>query len=277
MLWIKKSAKRKVLHLSEMQAKQNRRRKLWSRAALIAFCAILIGVSEWVVVGSDLFRFNNLVISGENVLTDNEVESYLRDKIPARGSLLSFLGYNHFFAWPNVWARTDLIDMPIIKRINFSRDYLEKTIRVDVEERDLFLTWCKRKEQNEDTNCAWMDSEGIFFDKALMPEGHILRIIWDYSSSSFTLGQAALTQDKLANLALIFELLDRINVNWSQMYYNKTDDDLEVIQKEGPLLLFSLDFPSLYAADVIMSLKDNTGYDDYQYIDFRIPEKVFYR
>jgi len=272
---VKITRSKRPTHVHEVQRRAWKTHRRWRFVILfILGIGVMIGV-YWVIVGSDLMRFENMEIRGANHLSQEDVRLFLEHRIPARNTPKSLLGYSHFWVWPSEWENGDLKELPHLKKVDFDADYKERKLLVSVTERNFVGVWCNDIEGG--TDCVWFDEEGIAFEPSLKPDGYLVFHVDDQASTSRKLGEKVIGDDFFENLMILEEVLRSIGASYRLYELNADRSEVSVQLRNGPLLRFSLEFPSHYITDILTALRRREIFSQLSYIDFRIQNKVFYK
>jgi len=266
---------KKPLHVHDVQRKAWRSYRLWRLIGLIILIVAFGVGSYWIIVSSELMRFESLEIVGANQLDEKDIKSFLEYRIPEKKWSSSLLGYSHFWVWPSSWRKEDLKELPHLKQINFKPNYKERKLVAEVKERDFLGIWCN--ELSGGADCVWFDEEGIAFESSLRPDGYLIFNILDQSTSSRKLGEEVIDKKRFENIGVLEEILRSSDLSYRRLGLTSKRDELFVEVSNGPRLSFSLDFPSRYVADILDSLRRREVFSSLTYVDFRIQNKVFYK
>ena len=244
-------------------------------ATLLVLCGILISGS-WLVFKSGIFEVKSIQISGNKDVPTDAVRTILMAEIPGNGLWDKILGFKNILAWPGVLSASALQTAPGIKNISIKKDYKNKSVEIGVVERPMAGVWCY--DGSDNWNCLWFDDEGVAFRRGIATEGSFIRTVYDYSGTKVGLGQKVLPDSELPNLLSIFKVIDSGGINQKEIAIkDRALEELEIQTYDGPLLYFSLRFPSYDTLAVINDLKSKPGFKKISYIDFRVEHRAYYK
>lgn len=302
------------LLLSDVYKKENRRRRrvIFWIIALIAYCVFL--GATWLVVRSPLFRIQNMEISGNKTVSNENIRALAERKISNGSFWKKALGVQNMLVWPEHFSSDDLRIIPELKSVLARKNYGKRTIVIAVKERRPFGVWCFVKPQmnadetliNADTSngnisenprinlresasdCWWFDDDGTLFTKALKVEGNLITVVNDYSQKNLGAGSKILPNEFIPNIFSVFQVISESDFSVKEIRLN--DIHLQEVEvdtyggspagvsaKAGPKLYFSLRFPADNTLAVIQSLKNQPGLGKLQYIDFRLENRAYYK
>lgn len=238
---------------------------------VLVFGIVLGGL--WVVFRSNLFVLKNIEIRGNAYVSQDEIISGLQKNIFNNSKVKYALGMQNILSWPGEFKGGDLSFIPRIKNIIVDKNYFSKTVVLNVEERTPAGTWCRIGETGK--NCFWFDDSGFIFDKAPDTEGNIVRTTDDYYQKNIGVNSFILPQDHIKNYFSIIQALDDSGVSVKEIRLENLDLEEMKVLTYGPVIYFSLRYPSDNAAQVIRSL--GSKLNTLQYIDFRTENRAYYK
>src|SRR3989344_1906928 len=118
------------------------RRRMALALAIFAVIAVMAFI-VWLVRVSPYLRVAHVEIAGNKETPTEEIIQFLEDEIKARSWIHAFLGPAYIFLWRDGDALVNRQSLPRVKRIEISKDYSLRTVRVTVHERDPFGVWCR--------------------------------------------------------------------------------------------------------------------------------------
>lgn len=131
---------------------------------------------------------------------------------------------------------------------------------------------------NTETDCYWFDSRGVVYDKALAVEGSLIPDLDDYSGRDIAFGKTVVPEEFVQNLFSIFNVLYESRVGVREVALKNLElQEVEVSTYDGPTIYFSLRFPASSTIAVLSSLMKTPEFKTYQYVDFRVENRAYYR
>ena len=150
--------------VTDLHTEARRHRRKFFLIFGVVFLVIIISALWWVVIYSDLMRFQKFEVTGNTRMTDVEVTALIQEKIITPSFFGGIFGPNHFLSWPKKVSTEQASRIHNIRNISFSRDLWSRKLLVMVEEYQFFGTLCARKK--ELPQCVWFDKDGFFFEDA---------------------------------------------------------------------------------------------------------------
>ena len=255
--------------------------KLKLYGILIVFLFLLAGAG-YLTAYSSFFKINSIaLIDAENKQANaNEIIKDLKDSFNGKSKLTSFLGADNILIWQNKPDETFFKNHPKIVDLAIRKDYLERKIEIDMDEREKLGVWCKTTTNNQElitNNCWWFDENGVIFEEAPIVEGEMIYKIIDSSNRELALGDRILDENLFNNLILIFKTLERAGLNLKTLRLENLSAQ-EVIAESPltPKIYFSLRFDPDFSLSVFENLK-KTDLEKVEYLDLRIKNRAYYK
>jgi hypothetical protein len=180
--------------------------------------------------------------------------------------------------WPAELTKKDLELLPSLSEVKIAKDYREHRITVKVKEKKFFGIWCSEK--TSPPQCAWFDEGGVVIGRAPDVLGNLIIRVGDYSSDLKKSGDKILPSHFLPNLFSIFYVLEKSGLGIEEIRIDNLDlQELLVRTREGPELYFSLRLPANATLAVINSLRQSKreNFNSFEYVDFRVENRAYYR
>lgn len=254
--------------------KRRRRRGLYIEIAIVILvAAAALGFFWWLIFRAQIFRIDSIEIKKSDSLSDGEVRTYLE------GRLMSSwwnrkLGINNFLVWPGELEEKDLADFPKAKAMVMDKGYWSHKLTVEVVERDRAGIWCAAKEQGK---CFWFDGDGLIFADAPDIDGNLIVTVKDGSQANLAVGGKILPDKYIKNFFSIVDVLKKVQATGQIRLEDLALEEVSVSAENSPKLYFSLRFPADNTAAVVESLRSSSDFGKIQYIDFRIPNRAYYK
>lgn len=245
--------------------------KLKLYGILIVFLFLLLGAG-YLITYSHFFQINDIaLIDAENKQANaNEIIKDLKDSFNKKSKLTSFLGANNILIWQNNPDETFFKNHPKIIDLTIKKDYLNRKIEINMDERGKLGVWCL-------LSCYWFDEDGIIFEEAPLVEGEIIYKIIDSSNRELMLGDRVLDENLFNNLILIFKTLEKSGLNLKTLRLeNLSAQEIVVESPSMPKIYFSLRFDPDFSLSVFENLK-KTNLEKVEYIDLRIKNRAYYK
>ena len=264
--------------------KKKKSRKLF--IATVVFLAILVVVAVlWVFFRSPFLRVKRVVIEGNSAVpSDNIMDLLRREALLDHGFPASLLGLDSMFVWPTALTPGELAMLPQLSSLQIHKNYWNRTITVDVTERQPLAIWCSMPKIDANGNpegdeaCYWFDDTGTLFLRAFDTEGSAISAVHDYSQHGAVLQGKILPDIFIPNLISILTVVRQSGLNVQEIALNDINlQEIDVSTYGGPGLSFSLRFPADEDAPVLASLMANPDFNKLQYVDFRVENRAYYK
>ncbi|MEX2033529.1 MAG: hypothetical protein WD889_03190, partial [Candidatus Colwellbacteria bacterium] len=191
---------------------------------------------------------------------------------PAQQEILKQKTTNNLLFWkPPINQK----DYPQIAKLEVKRNFLERKIVVNLEERQKEIIWCLEKTQQ----CLWVDNTGFAFTPAPFTTGTLVevRVVRDYSEREIKVGENVLLPKNFENLKSALNLLVELNLPVNEMKIENIDYKEAVADLSGgPDLYFSLLFNPGFGRDVIEKLRASGEWNALRYVDLRVENRAYY-
>lgn len=198
--------------------------------------ALLLFGIFYLAAYSSVFKVKDIVIENNKFLTNEEVLIGLKQKV-----LSSFFGgqagFENLLAWPS----GDIgISDPAILSVNVEKEWLSRTIIIEVNERQRFAIWCNSRANN----CYWIDKQGFIFADAPMTEGSLVFTVFDISDSNLFLGSRVEEDRFVGNLISVLENFYKTGFEVKKITFDKELEELHIETIDGPVFWFGIRFDS---------------------------------
>jgi len=191
---------------------------------------------------------------------------------PAQQEILKQKKSNNLLFWKPPISQKEY---PQIAKLEVKRNFFERKITVNLEERQKEIIWCLEKAQQ----CFWVDKTGFAFTPAPFTTGTLVevKVVKDYSDREVKIGENILSPKYFQNLKATIDLLIGLNLPVNEVRIENIDYKEAVADlSSGPDIYFSLLFDSGFAKDVIKKLKASNEWNALRYVDLRVENRAYY-
>ncbi len=250
-------------HSSKERAEKRKIILLWSVSVAI-FVFIM-----WSFFASPFFKITDIKLPENDIVTANDIRKIMSDSAPFD------LGENLFILSKSNIKTTLTAAFPTITGINVEKE-LFNGLTVRYEKRIPIGIWCGK------INCYYFDKEGIIFKEAPLTEGGLILKIEDSGNKEVSLGEKAINAD-LLKFIMEFnnKLLDSGQIKVVEFKIGPSADfDLKAVTANGWLIYLDQNQnPALAASNLFTILNEviKNKISSLEYIDLRIPSRVFYK
>ncbi|MDO8584590.1 MAG: hypothetical protein Q7R85_00520 [bacterium] len=227
---------------------------------------MFIGLAA-VVLKFPFFYYRSIEISGESHVSRADLLADLR-AYPLKNVFGRFLGFDHFFVWGS-----SSIALPelVLSRVEVSRDFARRVLRVSVTDRERALVWC-----GAENACAWVDPMGIAFQYAPFADGQLITSISEDGALP-PLGAAVLPGNQFMRLQRVIEIVQGAGLMVEHIVFDRNLLEVTVTARNAPTLAFSLRFDSAFAATALSVLSGRKDFRNINVVDFRVEQKAYYK
>jgi len=242
-----------------LKRKRAFRIKLYFSFLLLAL--LLLGIF-YLAAYSSLFRIKDILISNNKFLTNEEVLMSLKQKVLST-SFGGQAGFENLLAWPS--GEVTISD-PAVLNVNIEKEWLSRTIKIKVSERERFAIWC-----NSQANvCYWIDKQGFIFADAPVTEGSLVFTIFDMSDLNLFMG-SRVEEDRFAgNLISILENFYKTGFEVKKITFDRGLEEIHIETIDGPVFRFSTRFDSSKNIDLLKDLIKDLNFKKIEYIDLTV-------
>jgi len=211
-----------------------------------------------------------------DIITTNDIR-----KLIITGAPLN-LGENLFILSKNQIKSELVAAFPTITGINIKKELFHGLI-INFEKRVQIGIWCQpNTDPTLADNCYYFDKEGIIFKEAPQTEGTLILKIKDYENKKVSLGNQILNNSQLKFITdFNNEIIKNNQIKITEFKIGPSvNSNLEAISDRGwSIYLDQNQDPALEANNLFTILneviKDKAS--NLEYIDLRIPSRVFYK
>ena len=257
-----------VVYLDQRQLKR-RRRVFYLKVILAALGITAFGAGlAYVIIYSPIFQVDNYIIENNNRLANETIFSFIKPAVLNNG-IADFLGEKNFLIWPE--GEIDVSGTPLLMA-KISKDWLNRSIKIYVKERDLFAVWCL-----PNGICYWLDQSGLVFEEAPETEGGLILKVYDRDQKETLLGLKVIEDRFLGNLLILLDNLKKLSLPIKTIILDRNLQELRAETADGLVLLFSFRFNPQSSLDSLNSLLKTLDLKKTDYIDLRVENRIFYK
>ncbi len=255
---------------SEEKTKKREMIIFWSFFG-IAFFSI-----AWSFLMSPFFKITEIKLPENNFITGNDIKRLISSSIPLN------LGEN-LILLPKNKIKSDLTAaFPAITNIDIKKELFHDLI-INFEKRIQIGIWCHPVGgRPEGDNCYYIDKEGVIFKEAPLTEGALILKIKDFEKKEISLGDQVLNNDRLKFITEFNNKIvekNRFKIMEFKIRFSE-NFDLEAVTDRGwSIYLDQKQDPALEANNLFTILSEAIKTNDtkLEYVDLRIPSRIFYK
>lgn len=258
---------------------RRRKRQLFlKRISIISFIFVSVFLGAAYFADRSL-RVTEIKVLGIEGISDAEIKNYAGDFL-GEGLLFSWFKENIIFFKPKNLEEELKKQFSAINNIEVSRNFMKKTVEIQIGERDNWAVWCGQK-------CFYMDNEGIIFKEAPKFFGQLFLKINDEREVAFKIGDRVIDalvlknlndfMDKSGGAGLMIKNMD-VNEGGEFLLYFKNETASMKDTELKILLDAQTDFGAAYEnLKLVLNEVFEKKVNKIDYIDLRFKDKVFYK
>lgn len=243
----------------------------------VFFVVFVLIVSSliYVVIYSDFFKLSTLEVQNSIFYERSDFVDKLSTEIVSSKKYLGLLSNKNILFW--YFAGNEIVNpkkFQSLEKVMIDTDIATKYVSIKVEEHDFKGIICK-----SDTECYGFNEAGIVYTKAPYVEGSLILKINDRSSRASVLGHKFLPKDQwIDRMFKTIKLLKQEDIGIKSVYIKDINlKEWGVNLFSGPDIYFSFDFIPENLNQVIESFFRKSENKSYEYIDLRIPGRIYYK
>ncbi|MCH7882846.1 FtsQ-type POTRA domain-containing protein [Patescibacteria group bacterium] len=195
-------------------------------------------------------------------------------------SVKEFLKTPFFFSSKKLIASLKT-SFPRIAEVDVRRNFFQKTLHLEVQERKPWALWCPETEPNKiETTCFYIDNSGIVFQKAPVFFGDLILKIFDERDMMVKMGKPFLETEYVINLQnFIVRLNDtyktrtiEIKITLDLAFWLTTTEGWRIVLDSETDIDRALENLDIFLTSVIKDQIENLDY-----LDLRFKNKGFYK
>ena len=266
-------------------AKIERRRRM-RRIVFWFACVACLGVAAWwgarVVLGLDFFVVRATEVVGEKRVDTQDILALVKREGIAKAFFRARFGEKNMLAWPMRLRKEALATFPLLTALDITREYGTHRVVIRVTEREPFGIVCMKQRNASEgarpTECMWFDADGVLLGTAFEAEGPLIPVVVDYSGRMVRVGEVFMTREAMKNVLAIFEVVRSGEVDVREVELRDAVlEEVAVATYEGPRLYFSMRAYPEGAAALLKSLSQKGEFKKLEYVDFRVPQRAYYK
>lgn len=264
------SEQRHILQGSRVRARRRLLVKviLWWTVALI-----VVGGGIYGLIKVDAFFVKEVYVEGVRLADHEKMKEALVAAVmrPPRSWVAEDITLFWLFLDP---PEVFLAAFPMFRDVTVATDLFAREVVIRVEERELYGVWCLAG-----GDCYAFDRDGMTFGRAPQTVGTLITKVSDIRTKAFWPGEAVLaTPEWRARMFSTLRIIDTLHL--SHRMVTVRDEALrewDVALAEGPTLRFSFAFVPERLEDALTSLSRRGDFRTLTHLDFRVPDRLYYK
>lgn len=223
-------------------------------------------VAAGFVLRASIFRIKDVQVTG---LRDETKEAFLERVRPLiiDTAFRRFLGSTHYLVWPDAIELHD----PRITRVEVKKEFFHKKISILVTPREPFGIWCF----GDETGCAWVDSGGVVIEKAPMPEGVLIPVVYDSLNAMPTAGGRVLEGPLFGAMTKMIKTFMELKIPVKRYVLNRVTEEFHAITPSTVVKISLRLTDSESAVEAFRAILEKEPLSAFEYIDLTVEKRVF--
>lgn len=256
-----------------VKKKPHRRRGWWWFGGAAVLFLLLIGMA-YTVLFSGALRVQKMEVTGASLVPEQKLLTALSTKL-ADNWVRGILGSENILFW--MFRRgtvTDIAGVPLAASVDFSANLFARTVSVSVHERKFLGVWCAA-----DNICRAFDQAGVFFEEAPSVEGTLIVRVTDENARPLSPGYPILPRAAwVKNFFSVVETLKGENLAVAEFVVKPFSlQEWWARLTSGTVLYFNANIVPENLAAILESFKVKPDFGKLTYLDFRVPNRVYFR
>lgn len=260
-----------VLHFKS--GRKDRSRLFLVILVLFLFVAIAVA-AVYMIFSAEFLKVRKISIDMVRGVSNEKLISGVETNIMGRSVLASLLGPDNILFWrisPKYLTFASVL--PIVSEASRNVDIMDRQVSISIREREVFGTWCAMDE------CFVFDNRGVVFAKAPDSEGILVIRVDDLNARRPIIGIPIFYNSEWRdNFFNTLKIIKEHNVPILKITVKDFSlREWEVVSTLGFSFYFNLDFVPDNLSAVITNISDRIPFSSIFYLDFRVPNRVYYQ
>lgn len=252
--------------------KSERRRIIIGWIIAFVVIAAIAGLS-YLVLLSDVSGVRGVVVTGSRIVEEQNIVRAVREKLSSDSWFRRTIGDSNIFFWKSVGGISgEELGLPAIKSLEVQTDTIGRRAIINVHEREFAGVWCAG-------TCVGFDADGTAYFDAPSLEGSLLLQINDVGTSAPKLGERVLedSQQFVNMMETIRGVREAGIAIASVAIKDRNLREWTITPSHGGVMMFGLDVVPERLGNVLKTIMERAKWDNLNYIDFRVANRVYYK
>ncbi|QQG46306.1 MAG: FtsQ-type POTRA domain-containing protein [Candidatus Niyogibacteria bacterium] len=248
------------------------KRLLFLRRFAFTLAALITVLVIFVYAENKILRITKIEVRGNERISAEDVRNYV-NQILNRGFLSLWPKENIIFFSAENLAEDLKKQFSAINQIEISRKIWQRSVEIQIGERDNWAVWCGQK-------CFYIDSGGIIFQEAPLFLGELLLKIKDERQIALELGSRIMDEQIFINLNAFVRRLEEDRGFSIKNIEIKTGPEFWLYSENGLKIIVDAETDFDRASENLAIFINNIPKEKFgnvDYIDLRFRDKTFYK
>lgn len=243
-------------------------------SSIISILIVFFGIL-YVVIWSPLLRVTSFEITNDNLATPSSFvkTAVIAETLRSASWWKGIVGSDNILFWL-FDLKHSVIAASYLKSIEVNSSLWKKDVQITIEERHAEGVWCAGSSE-----CFVFDQDGIIFAKAPEVRGVLITKVNDESNRIITEHGSALPHKQwFANILSTLDILEKAGMTAKRVTLRDTNlREWEAVTSENLTFHFSLNFIPDNLSRILNDVNDRLPVSSIEYLDFRVPNRLYYR
>ncbi len=254
--------------------KKRVRRLVWTILGSLFLLIALLIAALYGILNAPWFRVRTFDVSDLPGISRNEILDAMKTQMSG-GYLGSWLGPDNVLFWKFGRLPAVLFRLPAIKAVSLEAGVFDRAVKIGAEKRNLWGVICDK----EDSNCFGLDENGMVFSRVPDVSGSLILKINDSGGRIFILGRSLFPKTEwFSNFK---NTIDTLNGSGYRVIRVELGDislrEWTARVAGGLEFYFGLEFAPENLTSILKDLNSRIDLDKTTYVDFRVPNRIYYK
>lgn len=255
-----------------------KQRRRWLTVLVLAFL-VSGGTAGGVFYALFLSRWmaiTEVTVNQQSFVSDEEVKEQVTDYLNEKKWGIVPRSSNIFLADGQSIRALLRNSFPVLKEVTVHKKYFHG-LMIEAKHREAIGIWCFKKQQE----CFYFDEEGVAFDQAADSSGTLLLMVEDGARENKKIGERVAEPELTAWLWRLKQAIDGVKIGLAKAIIPEEQFRVNIKTTEGWEIYFNeLDDLDSQMKALTVFLANKVSFEQrsqLQYIDVRIPQRVYFK
>ncbi len=226
----------------------------------------VLAIAAGFIIHASIFQIKKVEVVG---LQGESQEAFLARIRPmlTRSMLGRVLSTTNYFVWP----RTLTLNDPHIAQVEVRKSFFRREVTITVTPRASFGIWCFAVE----SACVWIDNAGTVLEKAPVPEGVLIPVVYDSAPTPLPSGEHVLPSEMFMTVVNTLKALHDLKIPVKHYELNRISEELHALTPTTVIKISLRLTDSRTAIDALQTLLQKEPLSKFEYIDLTVEKRIF--
>lgn len=246
----------------------------WLHITILFIVGISIIGLSYAILYTNLLKIKDFEIENARLVTIDQIITALTIENIKNNNWRHWFGADNLLFWIGQTTTIAPEEIPLLANLEIKINFPKKEITLLVEERKLTGVWCF-----EEDKCFGFDQQGIIFAEVPNIEGNLILKIEDQNNLSLQLGQQIFKKSNwIENILAVATTLQENKIAFSLIKIRALElQEWEVILPSNLVIYLDLNSIPEDLGKILKRLDQELALSELSYIDFRVPNRIYYK